>query len=442
MRNILGLGVIFCVLVRGATPCLSADPTEMLLHKNRELVAKDYETPEGQLTTARIALRKPVQPRTWWSVLFGEPSSSPAQTEVVAFLKSGEELLIDRLETKPLIISSAGIDDSTARASSVIIDGAGSVIGYFRFWVTEEGHLSSHRLGIALYFIVGRSVVRSVVEVQCSKSKAEGRPHLQVDNARWDGELRELEFTLRSGCYHVNLFNDTASRTFNMALGKLTYETAYSKSFPSTEEGQRMAVRFDERGVVISVDKAKGDVANRKSFQKCSAEARKDNSFRTCEVDTFTGAHWKFEGARVSHPFSCGEYHATGPSAVGKNYIVISCSAKKPEEESKWVSFELATEQMREPVEFVIRCACKELSIERLSLNPEHRTLSFNLITDAKTLTFVGGEFQVPTISSRVVDGKTVMAVSVFNVRLNDQWQIVEMTASGVESSRAQGAGN
>ena len=352
--------------------------------------------------------------------------------------------MIDRLEPKPLIVSSAGIAETTRTASSVIVDGAGSVIGYFRFWVTEEGHLSSHRLGIALYLIVGRSVVRSVVEVQCKKSKDEGHPQLQVDNARWDGELRELEFTLRSSCYQVTLYNHGGSRTFNMARGTLAYDTAYSKSYPTTEEAQRMAVRFDERGVVSSFDKSKGDVANRKSLLKCQAEAKKDGAFRTCEGTTLTEAHWTFGGAWVSYSLACGEHAWTGASVVGKNYIVISCSGPMAmlEPENKWVRFEVATDQIREPVEFLLRCTCKEFSIDRLSFNQARRTVSFNLVTDAKTLTFVGGEFQVPTIGSRVVEGKTIMTVPIFNVRLNDHWQIVEMTASDLESGRGPAPAN
>jgi hypothetical protein len=213
--------------------------------------------------------------------------------------------------------------------------------------------------------------------------------------------------------------------TLNMATGQLRYVSEH-KEGPWVEEAQRLRASFDKRGSTFTLDVANKDAESHRAFLKCIEGAKTDPGFRICRDEDRRQALWQFGGERVSYE-ACGG----GAEITGKTYLVSTCSGKDPDGKLRWLTFGIANHDAPLGLEASIDCACERLIVDRLSFDPQLRTLSFNLDTDANTVKFAGGEFQVPTIASRSQDAKVSMPIPVFTIRFNEQWQIVEMTAVG-----------
>jgi hypothetical protein len=119
------------------------------------------------------------------------------------------------------------------------------------------------RITFVMYFVCENSLIRREGEARCRKIGDEGVPRVRVSNAQWDPEFRELEFDLRSSCYLVELLGGGSNRTLNLALGKVGYDSNFSKPGSWVDEGQRVIVAFDPRGDAFGIEVAKAHSANR-----------------------------------------------------------------------------------------------------------------------------------------------------------------------------------
>jgi hypothetical protein len=431
-RNFL-LGVS-CVLVQAAFFAGSgaSDDRSELHRRNQELAARDYELRDGHLTIVRIGLRKRHVEPGWLSMLFGVSQDSK-ELEVVAYLKSGEALPIERIST---VISTSPLN--IVSAWPTIIDSAGAVVGYFQSSLTEVRSEKAHRVAFIMYFVGKNGLIRREGEAKCEYIGSEGLPNVKVANARWDPELRELEFDLRSNCYHVSMFGAGPRRILNMIDGEFNYDPKFSKSNAWVDLAQRVTVSFDTSGDTFTFAVAKGDAEKRKAFSRCVENAKTAAGFHICsDGTTRRRAFWQFGTDRVSMGLSC----ELGSDVAGKTYFVSACPGRNSNDDGTnlWIDFTIASQDAPRGIEANIECSCNRLWVDRLSFNPQLRTLVFNLDTDAKVIKFAGGEFQVPTIASRALDGRVAMEIPVFTIRFNEQWQIVEMTTVVSDTLGASG---
>jgi hypothetical protein len=61
--------------------------------------------------------------------------------------------------------------------------------------------------------------------------------------------------------------------------------------------------------------------------------------------------------------------------------------------------------------------------------------LTFNLDTDASKVRFEGGEFAIPKAVTEAKGGKATLPISVFEIQLNDNWQIVGVSGSSAPNA-------
>lgn len=414
-RNFL-LGVP-CVLVQAALFSglgVSADRSE-LHRRNQELVAKDYEPKDGQLIAARIGQRKPQVECSGLSRFLGA-CREPSEIEIVGYLKSGEQLAIHRVLTLGLV----GVWPT-------IVDRAGDTVGYFHSNLELEATWPSHRVDFVIYFVSQKGLIRREGQAKCYKLPKDGIPSVQTSNARFDSELRELEFTLRSSCYHVELFGSGPVRSLNMLSGDFLYN-ADLKDHRLVDLSQRVTVSFDAGGDSFTLAVAKGYVENRRAFKKCVENAKTAAGFHVCSDGPTRGrAFWRFGADQVSVDSSC----ELGSEVAGETYFVRACPSTNSSYDAtnRLIDFTIASHDAPRGMEANIECSCIRLWVDRLSFNPQLRTLAFNLDTDAKVIKFAGGEFHIPTMASRAIDGRMTMEIPVFTIRFNEHWQIVEMSA-------------
>ena len=77
------------------------------------------------------------------------------------------------------------------------------------------------------------------------------------------------------------------------------------------------------------------------------------------------------------------------------------------------------------------RCSdCETLAADRLAFDVSKREMTFNLETDVKEIATEGGKLPIPEIIGRVEGRTATLAVPVFSVRFNEQWQVVQVTAT------------
>ena len=395
----------------------AADPSE-LHRKNQELVAKDYEVKDRQLVAARIGQRTSKVECSGLSRLTGCPE--PKEVEIVGFLKSGEQLTIESILKFGLV-----------SVWPTIVDRSGHTVGYFRSNLELDGNPPSHQVAFVIYFVGQKGLIRREGEAKCKKSPNDGYPSVRVSNARFDVDLRELEFTLHSSCYHIDLFGGGPTHTLNMLHGDFRYD-AVLKDHRGVDLAQRVTVSFDGGGDTFTFGVAKGDAEKRRAFRKCIEDAKAGSEFRICRDGTRSRAFWRF-GPDLISLGSC----ENGPDVVGKAYFVSACPSSIVDATKKWVDFMVASQDSPKGIEVSIECTCERLWVDRLNFNPERRVLSFNLDTDAKSINFAGGVFQVPTMASRPQDGKVSMEIPLFSIQFNEHWQIVEMTAATRDTSTA-----
>jgi hypothetical protein len=220
-----------------------------------------------------------------------------------------------------------------------------------------------------------------------------------------------------------------------MLTGQFGYDASL-KEHPSNETVRRLIASFDARGDVFAFDVAKGDTGSRRAFLKCVDDARKEGGFRVCGDPRPRQVLWQFGTERVSYEL-CGN----GTDIVGKTYFARACEEGFISG-ARWLTFNIASQDAPRGIEALVDCSCDRMIADRLSFDPQLRTVSFNLDTDAKVIKFAGGEFHVPTITSRSHDGKQSMQIPVFTIRFNEHWQVVEITAVGGDAPAAQRADN
>lgn len=406
------------IVVLGSACALQGAELASALQKNRESVARDYAVGDGKAVAVRVSLR---------SAASKEPASWKAgdKVEVVARLKSGDEVVIDE------------VDGGEVVARSVIVDSDGSVVGYFRTWTTQEDIWSSARGAFSMYLAGPKGVFRRTGEVKCSKVASKGKPMVGFGNARWRSDTRELEVNVRASCESIDFFGSAEQRRF-LALSLLGYT---GKDGAHTEEEGRLLVTFSEDGEVVTADVLKGAPEDLRAIRRCEAEGRKGGPFRVCgpDRDGEVTAYWSHKGVPVEHEFVCTAGKSTIASAPG--YRVHSCSgaAKEDGETEAWIKIEIASEEMGRPVELRLTCkTCTRFSARRIAFDPGARIVSFNLDADARAVEFEGGSFEIPVASPQTTDGRTSVAVPVLAIRLNAQWQIVELSAAAVETSGEQ----
>jgi hypothetical protein len=388
----------------------------LLFQKNRELVAKDYELREGQLIAARIGLRARQLDRSWLSRVFGG-SPEPGEKEVVAHLKSGDQVVIDRLP-------------ANAAVDAIIVDSKGSTVGYFLYRTSKDDLWHSHRVTFVIYLAAVNGLVLREGEARCKKIGSEGKPFVRASNARLDTENRELEFSLRSSCHHVILYGSGSQRTLNMQIGQLGFNVDL-KEYPWVETAQRLTVSFDQDGNALVLDVAKGDIGGRRSLLKCIEGAKTDESFRICGDKAF----WHFGAQRVSYELCRSDWEI-----AGKTYLVRACPNASSTSKTISMTFNIASQDGPPGIRASIECACDNLWVDHMRFEPQVRSLSFNLETDAKVIKFAGGEFQVPPIVSHPQDDKVSMRIPVFTIHFNEHWQIAKMTAVGGDARKAESA--
>lgn len=406
-------------LVAAALAAPAAELTTAL-QKNREAVARDYAAGDGKSFAVGIALRGAgaKEPGSW---KVGD------KVEVVARLKSGDEIVIDE------------VDGGEVVARSVIADAEGRVVGYFRTWTTQEDIWTSARGAFAIYLAGPKGVFRRSGEVKCKKVARDGKPSVGFANARWRGDTRELEFNVRASCESVDFFGSAQQRRF-LTLSSLGYT---GKEGAHTEEEGRVLVSFSEDGEVVGADVLKGSSEEVRAIRKCDAEGRKGGQFRVCgpDRDGEVTAYWSHGGAPVEHGFACTADKST--IASGPTFRAHSCSgaAKEDGENEAWIKIEVASEDMPRAVELRLTCkTCTQFSARRLAFDASTRTVSFNLDADARAIAFEGGTFDVPVGAAQTAEGRASLSVPVIAVRLNAEWQIVELSAmtGGPGSSRAE----
>lgn len=388
---------------------LATEPAD-LLQRNRELVAKDYEKKPGQLSTVRIFLRSALKSG---SPLGGTTKAD--EIEVVTRLKSGDELVIDRLP---------GSDPAML---PTIIDSEGVVVGFFRNWETKEDIWIAARSAFAIYLAGPQSVFSRAGELECKKIPSNGKAAVSIANARWSGDVRELEFNARATCGRVNYFGGPElKKLFVLSITGIGSESSY------TEEEGRILVQFTERGDVASASLLKGGAEAARMIRKCEADGKVGAGFKVCgpDADGDRTAYWSYQGALVETEFACTE---GVESASGLDFLALSCRGENETQKptGRWVMMEIASQNAPRDFSFKFTCkSCGILTARRLSFDGKHREITFNLETDAKIVDFEGGQFEVPPLTSRVAEGKSVMSTPIFTVRLNEQWQIIEVSAT------------
>ena len=413
MRRIIGCMAAFLCLL-GTTFPLPAAELGTAVQKNREVVARDYAASDTKPVAVRIALR---------AVGTKDPAAWKAgdKVEVVARLTSGDEVVIDEVEGGEVI------------ARSVIVDAEGSVVGFFRTWTTQEDIWTSARGAFAIYLAGPKGVFRRTGEVKCKKVAREGKPMVAFANARWRGDTRELEVNVRASCESVDFFGSAEQRRF-LTLSILGYS---GKEGAYTEEEGRILVSFSEDGEVLGANVLKGSSEEVRAIRTCEAEGRKGGPFRVCgpNSDSDVTAYWSHGGAPVEHGFACTADKST--IASGPTYRAHSCDGLKDEDEKEaWIRIEIAHADMPRAVDLRLTCqTCTRFSARRLAFDATTRTVSFNLDADARALTFEGESFEVPVPAAQTAEGRTSLTVPVIAVRLNAQWQIVELSAITAELS-------
>jgi len=194
---------------------------------------------------------------------------------------------------------------------------------------------------------------------------------------------------------------------------------------------------------VVGADVLKGSSEEVRAIRKCDAEGRKGGQFRVCgpDRDGEVTAYWSHGGAPVEHGFACTADKST--IASGPTFRAHSCSgaAKEDGENEAWIKIEVASEDMPRAVDLRLTCkTCTQFSARRLAFDASTRTVSFNLDADARAIAFEGGTFDVPVGAAQTAEGRASLSVPVIAVRLNAEWQIVELSAmtGGPGSSRAE----
>jgi hypothetical protein len=214
-----------------------------------------------------------------------------------------------------------------------------------------------------------------------------------------------------------------------MVLGTFGFDPLFNDPGAWVDEEQRLIVAFDPRGDTFDIEVAKTDFASRRAFKKCVEQGKTDLEFRVCSDGNSRRAFWSFGAHQISYELCDTGFEDT----PGKTYYVRVCSDPRAKD-SRRVEFSIANQEAQKGVDAYLKCSCSRLLVDRLSFNPQLRSLSFNMDTDAKMIAFAGGEFQVPMISSSSLDGKLSMQVPVFTILFNEQWQIVGMTAAPRET--------
>jgi hypothetical protein len=419
--------------------CNAAEPTETAkadtLQHSRELVARSYDQRGVLSSPAQIVLRpakedsKTSSVGSWWAQL-GLGKSSTANDrpvlEIFGRLKSGQETVIDRISREHL------------SSVPLIVDSAGSVVGYFLYSSSKEDMYASARGTFAMYFVREQSLVHVTGEVRCKKVGSEGEPKLRFSNAHWDNTGRELTFDVRSSCGMVEFFGGLPGRSLLDLSGSSHehFKDALEKNTrPYTEEGGRIQVIFRDNGAIASVDidsaLKRGARARKQEIEECREKAKGASSIRLCGPGEYKEsiAIWRLGDDLVELRIECTSDHY--PTIDERRDRVVGvCETKQQTGNGRILEFVIAHQQSPKLIEFQVECVCDSLTASRFHFDFYNRAISFNLKTDATAIKLEGGEFRLPTISPEERDGRSALSVPIFTVQFNDHWQVIGIGAT------------
>lgn len=358
---------------------------------------------------------------TSWFGAGGRGHSDIRTVDVVARLKSGEEVVIDR------------VDEVNADSIPTISDQSGAIVGYFHQWQSQEGSWKSGRAEFALYFASEQNLIKRTGEMRCQKIGNQGSPSLSFANASWDGNSREVQFDVHSNCYHINLHGGrSGNRTLNLVEGNFHYNASSGTSYEYVDQSQRLVIAIDSVGNLEDYEVAKDSAAERKAFRSCLAE-RSSNNFRVCE--TASGdqrlAFWRSGGKTIEFNSECTQVTTSAVSSNAEQ-LAVACNWRFGENDKMHaLRLEIASVAAPLPIAVTLSCTCSSLEAIRLHFDSMGRTLTFNLDTDAETVEFEGDELKIA--AGTAVEGAAVskLAVQIFSVRFNENWQVVEIASDG-----------
>jgi hypothetical protein len=399
------------------------------LQDSREFAARSYDEDGGPAALAHIALRpaktmSKSPPNTMiddlgeWLTRLGlgksrSTDNNPEDIEVFARLKSGQEVIIDR-------IARTHLSDVP-----LIVDFTGSVVGYFLYSASKEDIFVSSRGTFVVYFVRKRSLVQSSGELRCRKVASKGEPRVRFSNARWDDNEKALTVDVRSSCGVVDFFGGQQGRKL-LNLSGLDFSAALEDN-AYRETGSRIQVSFGSTGEIASADI---DDSERRAMRQCLAETEKQILFRVCGPDenSLWRAIWRRGDEVISPEIGCRGNRFPPIIDEQRDYFLAACDYKTEAENRNVLEFEIAHQQLPRLIEFDLECICASLTASRFHFDLHSRAISFNLKTDATAIRFEGGEFRLPTVSSEQ-EGRNVLSVPVFSILFNERWQVIGITA-------------
>jgi hypothetical protein len=424
-QNYLRICLILTLAHFGLVTAQANDATGAAFQTARERVAKLLANSQTQNQPVPLLLRaahspQPREPDPWWRSWVGgskvQSSQERTKIEVVARLSGDEEHVIDQFDAVAIT------------AIPTITDKSGSVVGYFRVWQTQEDSWTSARGEFAIYLASSHGVAKRVGEVRCQMLASEGSPAVGFSNGQWDAEAREIEFDLRSSCTHVDLYGGkSGNRTFNMLTANFLYDASFNKNYKFSDHGQRLVMSVDDLGSLLDFETAKANASERKAFRTCTADAVKEG-FRICSSAGRTLAFWKSKGRSIEFESECTA-STTSSTVSDAEYIAIACDWPYVENNKFHVlRLEIVAQGAPEAVIIALSCTCSMIRANRLHFDMAQRALSFNLDTDADEIEFEGDQLKITGTGSSTPGEETKLPVQVFTVKLNENWQVVQIS--------------
>lgn len=400
-------------------------PTEPF-QSARERVAQDSANHLEALSPVTITLRRAKEPQQpnqkpespgWISWLGGKGTKiAPLEPpmEVVARLKNGEEAVIERFTV------------AEEASLPLIIDATGNTIGYFRLWSTKEGRWNFARSAFVIYFAGEHGLIERTGEITCDRIESQGKPRVEITNAKWDTEIASLVFDVRSNCGVVKFLGGEQGDAL-INLTSLEFKSAL-ESPAYSESSRRLSVGFEKDGefqtAAVLSPSAKG-------MKKCVAEAKSSKLFRVCGPDDNQAwvAYWQSDGQQIEEwVLDCGPNDSQERTS-GVGYFIGACTNPVTKDGVATVSLSLAHQDAPRSIDIEIACKCGTLLARRLEFDMARREITFNLETDASKVSFDHQEFELPTIGVEKLSDRSRAAVPLIAIRLNDRWQIIEIVS-------------
>lgn len=407
-------------------------PTEPF-QSARERVAQDSANHLEALSPVTITLRRAKEPQQpnqkpespgWISWLGGDEtkvSTLEPPMEVIARLKNGEAIIEQFPEAEDASLP-------------LIVDSTGNTVGYFHIWSTKTDRWNVARSAFVIYFAGEHGLIRRTGEITCDRIEGQGTPRTEITNAKWDTEIATLVFDVRSNCGVVKFLGGEQGDAL-INLTSLEFKSAL-ESPAYLESGRRLSVAFENDGefqtaAVLS--------PNAQGMKKCVAEAKSSHMFRVCGPDDNQGwvAYWQSDGQQIEEwVLDCGPNDSQERTS-GVGYFIGACTNPVTKDGVATVSLSLAHQDAPRSIDIEIACKCGTLLARRLEFDMARREITFNLETDASKVTFDHQEFELPTIGVEKLSDRSRAAVPLIAIRLNDRWQVTEISAVASEATSA-----